>query len=157
MRKIVIEDLSKNKINGIEVMLPEEGSPYRESYFEWTASSLTAAFATNEITGGVIRAWRHKPVFREIETHIDREIFYFVQGTAIMLFVDVKDGIPDIRSAQIIRIHAGTQIMIDAGKGHFVAVAADSEPVCAVVVAPKMDAPRMPLPEPVEGIEADDV
>lgn len=152
MHKIEIEDLCKNKINGVEAMLPEEGSVYSESFFEWKASSLTAAFATNEITGGVIRAWHHKPVFQEIETHIDREMFYFMQGTAIMLFVDIKDGTPDIHSAQIVRIDAGTQIIIEAGKGHFVAVAADSEPVCAVVVAPKMDAPRMPLPEPVEGI-----
>ena len=83
--------------------------------------------------------------------HIDREMFYFVSGEAIMFFIDVVDGRPDMASAQMARIQPGTQIVIDEGKGHFVAVANDSQPVYAVVVSPKMDAPRMTLPEAVSG------
>jgi len=41
--------------------------------------------------------------------------------------------------------------VIAAGKGHFVAVAETDEPVEAVVVAPRMDAPRMALPARAAG------
>jgi oxalate decarboxylase/phosphoglucose isomerase-like protein (cupin superfamily) len=100
----------------------------------------------------VLRAWHHAPVFYEMENHIDTEMFYFVSGVALMLFIDVKNGKPDNDTAQIVRIQPGTQISIDVGKGHFMTVAEGSEPICAVVVSPKMDAPRMTLADPVEGI-----
>lgn len=152
MKKILIENLQHNMIAGVTVFLPEDEAVYKESFFEWRASALTATFHTNEITGGILTAWHHMPVFNQIETHIDSEMFYFVSGTAIMLFIDVIDGCADMSSAQMVRIRQNTQIIIEAGKGHFVAVAEDSQPVYAVVVAPKMDAPRMDLPEFVCGI-----
>jgi hypothetical protein len=55
-----------------------------------------------------------------------------------MLFMDIRSGIPDLNSAQIVRILPGTQIIIPAGKGHFVPVSEQSEPALIVVVAPKM-------------------
>lgn len=152
MKQVSIENLTKNLVSGVAVMLPEDGTTYKESFFEWGASVLTAIFNTNEVTGGVLKAWHHIPTFSEIETHVDKEMFYFISGTAVMLFVDVADGMPVMASVQMARILPGTQIIIDAGKGHFVAVAEGSEPVCAVVVAPRMDAPRMMLPEGVAGI-----
>lgn len=152
MRKIKIEDLDHGLIEGVDVHLPDADETYCENYFEWTATSLTAKMATSLISGGVLRAWHHTPVFYEMETHADTEMFYFVSGVALMLFIDVLDGRPAMETAQIVRIKAGTQISISPGKGHFVAVAENSEPICAVVVAPKMDAPRMTLPEPVTGV-----
>jgi oxalate decarboxylase/phosphoglucose isomerase-like protein (cupin superfamily) len=152
MQQVMIENLTKKQISGVTVMLPEDGTTYKESFFEWSASVLTSVFDTNEVTGGVLKAWHHTPIFNEIETHVDKEMFYFISGTAIMLFVDVADGKPVMASAQMARILPGTQIIIDAGKGHFVAVAEGSDPICAVVVAPRMDAPRMPLLETVTGI-----
>jgi oxalate decarboxylase/phosphoglucose isomerase-like protein (cupin superfamily) len=152
MKKIKIQDLKQGMVAGIEIQLPFEADTYREDYFEWTASSLTAGFRTKEISGGILQAWHHVPVFREVETHVDAEMFYFIKGTAIMLFADMTDGEPDMDSVQILRILPGSQILVPAGKGHFVAVAEDSEPVYAVIVSPKMDAPRKPLPEPVQGV-----
>jgi hypothetical protein len=152
MKQVEIQNLTKKQINGITVMLPEDGTAYKEKFFEWTASALTSVFNTNEVTGGVLKAWHHTPTFNEIETHVDKEMFYFISGTAIMLFIDVAEGMPVMASAQMARILPGTQLIIDAGKGHFVAVAEGSDPICAVVVAPKMDAPRMPLQETVTGI-----
>jgi hypothetical protein len=148
---ISIKDLQKNLINGVTVMMPEDGEVYKENFFEWKASTLVTEFKTGYISGGVLCTWHHTPIFCEIETHVDKEMFYFVSGTAIMLFMDVVDGKPVLGTAQIARIQPGTQIIIEAGKGHFVAVAEGSEPVYAVVVAPKMDAPRLPLDEAVIG------
>jgi hypothetical protein len=152
MKQIKIQDLKPGLVKGLEVQMPVETAGHRENYFEWTASSLTAKFLSPEISGGVLQTWRHVPVFHEIETHIDAEMFYYVSGVALMLFIDVKDGRPQMDSAQIVRIQPGTQLLISAGKGHFVAVAESAESVYAVVVSPKMDAPRMPLAEAVEGV-----
>jgi mannose-6-phosphate isomerase-like protein (cupin superfamily) len=150
--KIPILDLEPGLVNGISVQMPEEVTPYQDTYFEWNGSSLISKFRTNEISGGILKACHHVPVFREIETHIDAEMFYFISGVAIMLFMDVSSGQPALNSAQIVRIQPGTQIIIPEGKGHFVAVAEGDEPVEMIVVAPKMDAPRIALPTPVEGV-----
>ncbi len=152
MKKVVIENLAHNQISGVNVMLPEEESVYKEDFFEWRASLLTSCFHSKEVTGGVLKAWHHTPIFDEIETHVDKEVFYFVSGTAIMLFVDIIDDKPNMDTVQIVRIFPGTQIVIDEGKGHFVAVAEGNEPIYAVVVAPKMDAPRIKLEITVSGI-----
>jgi mannose-6-phosphate isomerase-like protein (cupin superfamily) len=151
MKKIVIQDLKPGLVEGVEVQLPPTQPGYRETYFEWTPSLLTAQFKSTEVTGGVLRAWRHTPIFQEIETHVDAEMFYFVSGVALMLFVDVKDGQADLDTAQIVRVRPGTQLVLTAGKGHFIAVAESEEPVKMIVVSPKMDAPRIGLAEVVEG------
>jgi mannose-6-phosphate isomerase-like protein (cupin superfamily) len=153
VKKIQIQDLRPGLVKGVEVLTPEESPGYQETYFIWTASPLTAKFQRNEISGGILEAWRHTPVFSEVETHCDNEMFYFRSGVALMLFVDIKDGHLDMDTAQIVRIRPGSQIIIQAGKAHFVPVAENSEHVIAVVVSPKMDAPRLWLPEPVEGVK----
>lgn len=152
MKKIQIEDLKIGLVNGIEVQMPSGVDAYREGYFEWTASTLLARFKTTEVSGGILRTWHNVPVFHEVETHVDAEMFYFILGVALMLFVDLKDGEPDMDTTQIVRIQPGTQIVIPAGKGHFVAVAESEEPVFMVVVSPRMDAPRIPLLNPIEGV-----
>lgn len=151
-QQVLIQDLTPGVVKGIAVQLPSDKVGYRESFFEWTASSLVAQFQRKEISGGVLRSWHHVPVFQEIETHIDAEMFYFISGVALMIFMDVEAGLPKPDSAQIVRIQPGTQIIISAGKGHFVAVAAGDDPVSAIVVSPKMDAPRVILPEAVAGV-----
>ena len=150
--KIPILDLAPGLVNGISVQRPDVVTPYRDTYFEWKVSLLTSKFRTTEISGGTLKTWHHVPVFREIETHIDAEMFYFISGVAIMLFMDVDGDQPTMDSAQIVRIQPGTQIIIPEGKGHFVAVAEGDEPVEMIVVAPKMEAPRIALPTPVEGV-----
>jgi hypothetical protein len=152
MKKIKIQNLRPGLVKGIEVFMPGESSGYQETYFKWAASSLVVNFQKKEVSGGILEAWHHTPVFTEVETHCDNEMFYFLSGVALMLFVDLRDGQADLETAQIVRIQPGTQIILTAGKAHFVPVAEDSEHVVAVVVSPKMGAPRVTLSEPVEGI-----
>lgn len=152
MKPIKIIDLKPGVVKGVEVLMPNEAAAYKENYFEWTASPFNVKIKKNEVSGGILQAWHHLPIFNEVETHCDNEMFYFLSGVAFMLFADVKDGQADLTTAQIVRIQPGTQIIIATGKAHFVPVAEDSEPVLAVVVSPKMEAPRMSLAETVEGI-----
>jgi dTDP-4-dehydrorhamnose 3,5-epimerase-like enzyme len=152
MVKVKIQNLTPGVVPGIEVQVPETVVPYRENYFEWAGSSLVAMLKTNQVSGGILKAWHHVPVFKEIETHVDAEMFYFVSGVALMLFIDVKNGRPMLDTAQVVHIQADTQIIIPAGKAHFVPVAEGDQPVEIVVVAPKMEAPRIALPDSVEGI-----
>lgn len=151
MKKVKIIDIKPGIVHGIDVKMPVSAPGYSETYFEWTAFSLAAEFNSTQVSGGILRAWHHVPIFKEIETHIDAEMFYFISGTALMLFMDLKDGKPDMETSQVVRIQPGTQLVIPAGKGHFVAVAESSEPVFAIVVSPRMEAPRMTLSEAVEG------
>jgi oxalate decarboxylase/phosphoglucose isomerase-like protein (cupin superfamily) len=152
MKKIAIQNLASGLVKGIKVQLPSDRAGHRETYFEWTPSSLIATFKKTEISCGMLRAWHHTPVFHEIETHVDAEMFYFLSGVALMLLVEVKDEQADLNSARIVRIQPRTQLVIEAGKGHFVAVAESEEPVCMLVVSPQMEAPRIILSEEVEGI-----
>ena len=151
MKDVRIQDLKQGLVPGLAVALPGD-LPYCEAYFEWTAAPLTAVFKTREVSGGTLKAWKSAPAFQQVETHVDAEMFYFLAGTAIMLFADVKSGKVDMASLQIVRIRPGTRIIIPEGKAHFVAVAEDDTPLSAVVVAPKMEAPRMDLPETVRGV-----
>ena len=151
MKKIKIQDLSPTLVQGVDVQLPKAVAPYREGNFEWFASSLQVQLQTNAVSGGFLKAWHQVPAFREVETHVDAEMFHFVSGVALMLFMDVPDGLPDIDSAQIVRIQPGTQIIISPGKGHFVPVAEGDAPVELIVVSPRMEAPRMTLPQVLEG------
>ena len=65
-----------------------------------------------------------EPQFQEFEYHKDKEFFYFVQGTALMPFANFdSEGKVNEASIQIVRIPEGTQLIIDAGKLHFVPVA----------------------------------
>ncbi|MCX7037754.1 MAG: hypothetical protein NT005_01215 [Spirochaetes bacterium] len=151
MKEIRIQDLAVGLVPGVSVAMPGDEA-YKEAYFEWTAAPLVATFKTRDISGGTLKAWKHAPLFSQVETHVDAEVFYFLSGTAIMLFADLKNGKPDMGSIRIVRIHAGTRIIIPESKAHFVPVAEGDTPVSVVVVAPKMDAPRIPLPEPVLGV-----
>jgi mannose-6-phosphate isomerase-like protein (cupin superfamily) len=151
MKEVRIQDLKQGLVPGLEVALPGD-LPYRETYFEWTAAPLTTVFKTAEVSGGTLRAWKNAPAFQQVETHVDAEMFYFLAGTAIMLFADVKSGRADMASVQIVRIRPGTRIIIPEGKAHFVPVAEDDTPLSVVVVAPKMEAPRVDLPEAVRGV-----
>jgi hypothetical protein len=152
MLKIKITDIENTVIPGVAVVTAKDYDTYREDYFEWTATPLVAPFRSAAVSGGFLKMWHHAPVFTEVETHVDDESFFFLTGTALMVFADVMDGKVVPASIQIVRIRPFTQFVIAAGKAHFVAVAEGDEPVLAAVVSPKMDAPRLPLPETVEGV-----
>lgn len=151
MKKCKIIDIASGTVNGVDVQMPGAAEVYRENWFEWTATTLCSELKTTSLAGGVLDIWKHTPVFSELEYHADNEMFYFIQGTALMPFADIKDGKIDEDSLQIVRVPAGTQIIIHPNKAHFVAVAQNDVPVKIIVSSPAMDAPRLPLEEPVEG------
>lgn len=152
MREYPIVDLTPGLVAGVQVELPGVAQRHCEGYFVWQANTLTATAKTRKMTGGILKAYPYQPVFTQMETHQDVEMFYFLQGIALMPFADVKDGQVDLDSIQIVRVYAGTQLLIVAGKAHFVAVAEGETPVLAVVQSPPMPAPRVNLPEPIAGI-----
>ena len=152
MKEIKIQDLKPGLVNGVEVYSPTASDVYKETYFEWTASPLITKMKDSKISGGVLKVWHHVPIFMEVESHTESEMFYFISGVALMLFVDLKDEQPEMDTAQIVRIQPGTQLIIPAGKAHFVPVAELSEPVSIIVVSPKVDAPRVSLPVKVLGV-----
>lgn len=152
MKKVMIQDLTLDIVNGIDVNLPASSEVYKETYFEWEANPLVAEMTSNKISGGMLRTWHHVPVFDQVETHIEAEMFYFVSGISLMLFADLKNGQPDMETVQIVRIQSGTQIVIPSGKAHFPPVAESVEPVNIIVVSPKVDAPRLSLKIPVQGV-----
>ncbi|WP_434579186.1 hypothetical protein [Thermoanaerobacterium thermosaccharolyticum] len=146
MIRVPIQDLESDIIKDVEVFLPSDKlNVYEESYFSWAASPLIAKINSNNISGGILKAWHHVPVFNEIETHAEPEMFYFISGIALMLFIDLVDEIPNLDTAQIVRIRPGTQLIISKGKGHFIPVAESEEPVHIIVVSPRVDAPKIQL------------
>lgn len=148
--QVKIQDLKDVTISGVNVAFTDTCEAYKEDFFEWTAFPVVTGFKTGNIMSGLLQGWHHTPNFDKIEYHADAEQFYFTEGTALMLFIDIKDGKPAMDTAQIVRIPAGTQLDIAAGKGHFVAVA-EGCTFKAVVISPVQDAPRMDLPEMICG------
>ncbi len=147
---VKIQDLKDVTISGVKTLCTKSLAPYQETFFEWTAFPMAVDFKSTQIACGLLEAWHHTPTFDEIEYHADAELFYFLEGPAVMLFVDIKDGRAVMDSAQMVRIPAGTELSIDAGKGHFVAVA-EGDTMKAVVIAPVQDSPRITLDETICG------
>ena len=150
MMKVKIQDLKDVAIKGVNVAFTGTCEAYKEDFFEWTAFPVVTPFKTDKIMSGLLQGWHHTPNFSVIEYHEDAEQFFFMEGTALMLFIDIVDGKPAMDTAQIVRIPAGTQLDIAAGKGHFVAVA-EGCTFKALVVSPVQEAPRMDLSEMVCG------
>ena len=148
--EVTIQEIGSVSIPGVRVQRYPAQNEYIESYFKWTPYGLDARFASEETILGYLKGWHHAPVFHEVELHADNEVFCFVHGTCIMPFCDIADGKPVMETMQLVRIEPGTQIIVAAGKGHFVPVA-EGDFFEAVVYAPAQQAPRVPLPETVCG------
>jgi mannose-6-phosphate isomerase-like protein (cupin superfamily) len=152
MKKISIQDLTPDLVSGIQVQLPGTEAIEEELYFKWAPSTLVTQFDTNFVSGGILTSSKADPIFYEIESHLDAEMFYFMSGTAIMIFIDLLDQKPLMDTAQIVRIQPGTQLIIPAGKAHFVPVPEGDDALEIIVVAPKMGDIKVDLPESVMGI-----
>ena len=148
---IPISQIKDCAVTGVHFAQPTEVACYRESYFTWQPMELGGLFQESPVSGGYLYTRRHPPEYRELEYHTDMEIFYFVKGDVIMPFCTLRNGMPDMQTLQLIYIPENTQLVIEKNVGHFVPVAANCETASIVVVAPKMDAPRVPLPYPVRG------
>ena len=150
--EIKITDIAVTPITGVRFSIPQEYQKnlYSEDYFTWSGMPIVSEFKTKNIMMGILEGWHHTPNFDKIEYHEDRESFYFISGVALMYFVDIRDGKPVMETSQIVRIPAGVELEIEAGKGHFVAVA-ESDRFSALVTSPVQEAPRIKLPEIVCG------
>ena len=149
--EVQIQDIAQMRISGVSVQGYPAQNEYAEAYFRWVPYNLKTGFQNPAAVSGCLTGWHHAPVFTQVETHADDEMFFFTQGSCIMIFCDLKDGSPDMDSVQLARIPAGTQLIIQAGKAHFVPVA-EGDCFEAILYAPEQDSPRVSLPEMVEGI-----
>ena len=152
MREIQVESIKDANLTGVRIQLPEEERTYSESYFEWHESKLTANFNTNEVSGGVVNMWHHKYKYDKVEWHRDEEMFYFVDGDAVMLFADLDGDKVNPDTIQIVTIPEGTQIIIEARKAHFVPTLRGDGKGKMIVCCPKMDAIMVNLEESVLGV-----
>lgn len=150
--EIKITDIAETTIRGVRVSLPQDyrKNLYSEDYFTWSGMPIVSEFKTKNIMMGILEGWHHTPNFDKIEYHEDRESFYFISGVALMYFVDIHEGKPVLETSQIVRIPAGVELEIEAGKGHFVAVA-ENDCFSALVTSPVQEAPRINLSEAVCG------
>ncbi len=147
-----IIEIKDFKLPGVTFARDNKADLYAETYFEWQPMALCSQFADPNVSGGFLETHYHLPICTEMEYHIDTEVFYFVSGEVIMPFCTLKDGAADMESVCFVRIPAKTQVVIEKGVGHFVAVASNCEKATLVVVSPKMDAPRIALPYRVQGV-----
>lgn len=150
--KVRISDSRNVSIEGVRFCHMEECGVHRERYFTITAMGLHTAFQSGEdVVCGVLEGWHHVPKFDVLEIHKDAETFLYTDGVALMPFCDIVDGKPDLSTAQIVRIEAGTQVEVSAGKGHFVAVA-QGDHFRTIVYCPDQPAERIFLEELIEAI-----
>jgi len=152
VREYRIQDIDEMKIRGVVFEKFHEELSHHEDYFTWTPITELTKFKSSMITGGYLNATYHIPDFLYMETHLDKEIFFFTSGIAIMPFADMLNGVVDPDSVQIARIKPQTLLVVDAGKAHFVAVSENKDTVQAIVVSPIQDAPRIELPFVIRGI-----
>lgn len=153
MREVFITDWQKANIPGVRFASVEQQNTYCEDYFTCTPMPLKTRIHSDEVVCGILHGWHHTPVFRIWETHADAETFYYFHGTALMPFCDLKDGKPDLSTAVIVRIPAGVQVEVAAGKAHFVAVAEDDKFSC-LCYCPDQSADRVLAEEPLVGVYA---
>lgn len=153
MRKVLIVDWRDVNVKGVHFAHVDEQYTHREDYFTCTPMPLRMHSCTNDVVCGVLNGWHHTPVFRIWETHRGAEVFYFFHGTALMPFCDYQDGKPNLDTAVIVRIPAGVQVKVDAGKLHFVAIAEGDKFSC-LCYCPDQPADRVTADEAIEGVYA---
>lgn len=149
--EVKITDLKDTKISGVNAVFADSYHTVKEDYLEWTSFGLASTFSSSTVSAGLLQGWHHTPTFKVVENHEDHEIFCFLEGTALMLFIDIEKECPIMDTAQIVRIPAGVTLEIKKDKGHFVAVAEDTT-YKAIVVSPLQDTPKIALPEIISGI-----
>ena len=114
--KLPIHNINEMKISGVSIQLNPQENEYKERYFQWTPYNLKTSFNGQEIISGRLIGWHHAPVFTEVETHGSDEMFFFTHGECIMIFCDLKNGIPALETVQLARIPAGTQVRLTPGE-----------------------------------------
>jgi len=149
---VQICDMKPGLVSGVTVKNPEQMESHKEQWYEYTCANIQAKFEADRLDMVLVKMGKRRPVFQEVEAHQDTEVQFYVSGTVIALFIDIKEGTPDLDTAQIVRIREGTCLAVEKGKGHFVPVSQDNETAVMVVTMPTQDFPHVTLPEPVCGI-----
>lgn len=147
--KLRIQDIRQAALNSVTVQLPDAVPAEQVGHYKWFPSSITVPFSTTQISGGIVYAYPHAIEFDKVEYHEDYELYSFYQGSAAMILCDIVDGKPVSESIQLIRIEAGTQLLLHPYKGHYVPIALGEEAVRFNVVSPKMAAHYAKLEETV--------
>lgn len=151
--KVPVIDSRNVSLPGVRFSYLEDCTTYHEKYFTCTPMGLHSVFKSGEdVVCGVLEGWHHVPQFDTLETHRDTETFVYTDGVALMPFCDIVDGKPDLSTAVIVRIKAGTQVEVAGGKAHFVAVA-EGDHFRTVVYCPDQPADRIALTEMIEAGE----
>ena len=95
----------------------------RQDHFKCTLLPQKTPMVTGEIMCDVLEGAAETPVFGSWEAHAYAESFYYFYGTALMPFIQIRDGKADPDTVQIVRIPAGVQVEVLPGVGHYVATA----------------------------------
>lgn len=147
--KLKIQDIHQVASRSVTVQLPNSVPAQQVAHYRWFPSSITIPFSTTEISGGMVYAYPHSMEFETVEYHEDYELYCIYEGSAVMILCDIKDGKPIQKSIQLIRIEAGTQLLLHPRTGHSVPIALGENAVRFMVVSPKMAAHIVPLDEKV--------
>lgn len=124
MKTVFIQDYDKVQIPGVRFACKDtDPQLIIKDHFKVTLLPHKTQMVTGYIMCDVLEGPAHTPVFSSWETHSYAESFYYFYGTALMPFIQVKDGVADPDSVQIVRIPAGVQVEVLPGVGHYVATA----------------------------------
>ena len=152
MKSIKIQNIQDTIIKGIRYETADKRENNKCGYFDWNPTSLTANFKSTKISGGIVNFWHHSFNFTEVETHIDSEIFHVMNGDAIMIFADVVHNAVIEDSVQIVRVPAGTRLIIEPGKGHYAPILAEGGEGIMFVACPEMECYFHQLADEVVGV-----
>ncbi len=145
---IPVKNAGEVWVKGVRFAKGKEGALLAREHFEWTSFPLETALKTNRVVSGLLQGWHRTVEFDTVEYHVDTENFYFLEGECIMPFCDQKNGVPDMDTLQLVRIPAGTQVEVAAGKCHYVPIPL-TDTFKAYVFTPLQDSVLLPLPESV--------
>ncbi|MDR1541884.1 MAG: hypothetical protein LBU32_28675 [Clostridiales bacterium] len=149
--KVKVQDLVPGVVDGLDMHIPGSGVPVREKWYEWVPVAIEAQFQTCAVSGGVLKGWKHAPVFTDLEFYPDKRLVFVVMGCGIFPFADVKDGVVDMESVQLIRAKRGSKFVVPAYKASFAPVAENELEVICVIASARMEPKRIVLAEEIEG------
>ena len=130
-----IRSLGKNTVPGVNVRFLHENEPFKGSYFNWWPDDEGLRFEGGDIRVGHLIAESCEPKITQIEYHGDAETFVYLDGEALVLFCDLKNGNVDLASFSLARILPFTQVCIEKNKGHSVPISLSRNIVNALVIS----------------------
>lgn len=143
-----VTNIEETAIRGVRAVNVRTGSLLQKEHFEWLSFPLETTLKRNQVVSGLLRGWHRTVCFDTVEYHEDTENFFFLEGTCIMIFCDRNGEEPDMNSIQLVKIPAGTQVEVEAGKCHYVPIPL-TDTFRAYVFTPLQESILIPLKETV--------